>query len=398
MAKQKLNIEPKGFPIAMSEPYKSLKGIGNQFINIPLDLLDEIDNQPFPINEEKVEQIADSIETVGVIEPLIVTENLGRYKILSGRHRYRACQKLGKNEIPCYIKKVTPDVERYILIATNTDRNNEYAPTVYAKAYAEQLELMKKLGKKATVSAIADQNGLSRKQIYRYIRITYLTEDWQKWVDRGIIGMLVAVELSFLSETKQTALYKHLIGTGIAENAISRNIMTVDTAKMIHSVADTISDEEFAENIEKIIFGHYNKNQPVEEVVEPISETETAETVEETPMPKEEKIKKPKDKTVPEKKSAVEEVSEDTEIEETSVAEVSEDTAVEEDTEIEETEVEEIPETDNSDNDFEKIIKGYMLVALHDYGMDCDKETIDELYQRINSSTALDLYNKICQL
>ena len=167
---------------------------------------------------------------------------------------------------------------------------------------------------------------------------------------------------------------------------------------MIHSVADTISDEEFAENIEKIIFGHYNKNQPVEEVVEPVATTET-ETIEETPVPKEEKIEKPKDKTVSEKKSAVEEVAEDTEIEETSVAEVSEDTSVEEDTEIEETEVEEIPDTDTSkDSDFEKIIKGYMLVALHDYGMDCDKDTIDELYQRINSSTALDLYNKVCQL
>ena len=58
MAKQKLNIEPKGFPTAMSEPYKSLKGVGSTFINIPLDLLDEIENQPFPINEEKVEQIA----------------------------------------------------------------------------------------------------------------------------------------------------------------------------------------------------------------------------------------------------------------------------------------------------------------------------------------------------
>ena len=206
MAKQKLNIEPKGFPIAMSEPYKSLKGVGSTFINIPLNLLDEIENQPFPINEEKVEQIADSIETVGVIEPLIVTENLGRYKILSGRHRYRACKKLGKEDIPCYIKNVSEDVARYILIATNTDRNNEYAPTVYAKAYAEQLELIKKLGKKATVSAIAEQNGLSRKQIYRYVRLTYLIEDFQKWVDEDIIRMLSAVELSFLSETKQTAL------------------------------------------------------------------------------------------------------------------------------------------------------------------------------------------------
>ena len=389
MAKQKLTIETKGFPTSIS----GLLGISNQFVNIPLDVIDEIDDQPFPINEEKIEQIADSIENVGVIEPIIVVEKLGRYKILSGRHRYRACKKLGKEDIPCYIKNVSEDVARYILIATNTDRNNEYAPTVYAEAYAEQLELMKKLGKKATVSAIAEQNGLSRKQIYRYVRLTYLIEDFQRWVDKDIIRMLSAVELSFLSETKQTALYKHLIGTGIAESAISRNVLTVETAKKIHSVADTISDEEFAENIEKIIFGHYGTNQtaetvteavePVAETVEPVITTETAETVEETPVPTEKKAEKPK--ATPEKKTPV---AEEKEISyNSSVEDVTDDTEVEEVTETAET----------KDDDFENIIKGYMLIALNDYGMECDKDTIDELYQRVNSSTALDMYNKLSE-
>ena len=391
MAKQKLTIETKGFPTSIS----GLLGISNQFVNIPLDVIDEIDDQPFPINEEKIEQIADSIENVGVIEPIIVVEKLGRYKILSGRHRYRACKKLGKEDIPCYIKNVSEDVARYILIATNTDRNNEYAPTVYAKAYAEQLELMKKLGKKATVSAIADQNGLSRKQIYRYVRLTYLIEDFQKWFDEDIIRMLSAVELSFLSETKQTALYKHLIGTGIAESAISRNVLTVETAKKIHSVADTISDEEFAENIEKIIFGHYGTNQtaetvtevvePVAETVEPVITTETAETVEETPVPTEKKAEK--QKATPEKKTPVAEEKE-----------ISYNSPVEEIADDTEDEVEEVTETaETKDDDFANIIKGYMLIALHDYGMECDKDTVDELYQRINSSTALDMYNKLSE-
>ena len=388
MAKQKLTIETKGFPTSIS----GLLGISNQFVNIPLDVIDEIDDQPFPINEEKIEQIADSIENVGVIEPIIVVEKLGRYKILSGRHRYRACKKLGKEDIPCYIKNVSEDVARYILIATNTDRNNEYAPTVYAKAYAEQLELIKKLGKKATVSAIAEQNGLSRKQIYRYVRLTYLIEDFQRWVDKDIIRMLSAVELSFLSEEKQHALYKHLIGTGIAESAISRNILTVETAKKIHLVADTISDEEFAGNIEKIIFGHYSTDRTVEpaeevieETVEPVTETETAETVEETPVPKEKKAEKPKD--TPEKKTPVAEEKE-----------VSYNSPVEEVADDTEDEVEEVIETaETKDDDFANIIKGYMLIALHDYGMDCDKDTIDELYQRINSSTALDMYNKLSE-
>ena len=380
MAKQKLTIETQGFPTNVS----GFLGIGNQFVKIPLDVIDEIDDQPFPINEEKIEQIADSIENVGVIEPIIVVENLGRYKILSGRHRYRACQKLGKEDIPCYIKNnVSEDVARYILIATNTDRNNEYAPTVYAKAYAEQLELMKKLGKKATVSAIADQNGLSRKQIYRYVRLTYLIEEFQKWVDEDIIRMLSAVELSFLSEMKQTTLYKHLIGTGIAESAISRNILTVETAKKIHSVADTISDEEFAENIEKIIFGHYGTNQTAETVIGDVEPVE--ETVEEIPVPTEKKAEKPK--ATPEKKTPVAEEKE-----------ISYNSPVEEIADDTEDEVEEVTETaETKDDDFANIIKGYMLIALHDYGMDCDKDTIDELYQRINSSTALDMYNKLSE-
>ena len=160
-------------------------------------------------------------------------------------------------------------------------------------------------------------------------------------------------------------------------------------------VADTISDEEFAENIEKIIFGHYGTNQtdetvtevvePVAETVEPVITTETEETVEETPVPTEKKAEKPK--ATPEKKTPVAEEKE-----------ISYNSPVEEIADDTEDEVEEVTETaETKDDDFANIIKGYMLIALHDYGMECDKDMIDELYQRINSSTALDMYNKLSE-
>ena len=123
----------------------------------------------------------------------------------------------------------------------------------------------------------------------------------------------------------------------------------------------------------------------IEETVEPVTETETAETVEETPVPKEKKAEKPKD--TPEKKTPVAEEKE-----------VSYNSPVEEVADDTEDEVEEVIETaETKDDDFANIIKGYMLIALHDYGMDCDKDTIDELYQRINSSTALDMYKKLSE-
>ena len=243
MAK-KFEIQKQGFP-SVADAYNGLLGMdNNRVVNLSISQLDEIDNQPFPINESKVDQIADSIDAVGVLEPVIVAKNGDRYSILSGRHRFRACQKLGKTEIPCFVKDYSADdpTARFILLATNTDRNNEYAPTVYARAYAEQLELLKQLGKKATVSAIAENNNMSRKQIYRYIRLNELITELQEWVDKGIITIEAAVELSFISEEKQRIIFDHINGMNIADNV---------------TVADTLSDDEFSANIEKILFSAY---------------------------------------------------------------------------------------------------------------------------------------------
>lgn len=271
MAKQKLNIQKQGFP-SVSDAYNDILGIksdgiksDNQYVNLPLSLLEEIDNQPFPINESKIEQIADSIENVGVIEPIIVVKDGEKYKILSGRHRFRACKKLGKDDIPCYIKNVQADddIARYIIIATNTDRNNEYKPSVYAKAYAEQLSLMKKLGKKSTVSAIAEQNGLSRKQIYRYIRLTNLIPEMQGLVDDGIISIETAVEFSFLSIEKQSSLYNYI---GSFEKSYISSLLNLSIAKYIRGLE--LNDNKFNEHIQDIVTGRFNK--PVEQItIEP---------------------------------------------------------------------------------------------------------------------------------
>ncbi len=263
MAKPKLNIQKQGFP-SVADAYNDILGIksDNQYVNLPLSLLDEIDNQPFPINESKIEQIADSIDNVGVIEPIIVVKDGERYKILSGRHRFRACKKLGKHEIPCYVKDINADddIARYIIIATNTDRNNAYKPSVYARAYSEQLTLMKKLGKKSTVSAIAEQNGLSRKQIYRYIRLTNLIPEMQALVDDGIISIETAVEFSFLSIEKQSSLYNYV---GSFEKSYISSLLNLSIAKYIRGLE--LSDDEFDEHIQDIVNGKFNKH--VEQII-----------------------------------------------------------------------------------------------------------------------------------
>lgn len=202
----KLNIPIQSIP-TVEDAYNSLIGSkDNTIFNLPLSSLDIIEEQPFPINNEKIEQIAESIGSVGVIEPLIVRKkDGGRYDILSGRHRYKACQKLNMKEIPCFIKSdLSDDMARFILIATNTDRNNEYPPSVYAKAYKEQMELYKKLGKK--LKDIADEQGTNRKQIYRYLRLNSLIPEFLDMVDSEEIAFLAGVELSYFDEESQRAI------------------------------------------------------------------------------------------------------------------------------------------------------------------------------------------------
>ena len=382
MAK-KFEIQKQGFPGSVAAAYNDLLGIrsDSQIVLLPLSQLDEIDDQPFPINDSKVDQIADSIENVGVIEPIIVVKNGERYNILSGRHRYRACQKVGKTEIPCYVKETDETTARYILIATNTDRNNEYSPIVYARAYAEYIDLMKKMGRKAVVNAISEQSGMNRKQIYRYLRLNCLIPKLQKWVEDGVLTIEAAVELSFLSDKKQLAFYNHLNDLGIADNVISRTFK-VDKTKTIRQTAEELSDEEFSANIDKIIFGRYghdSKTETVEAVPEQEPETrpepettipaekEIEEQPEEPasvipfPLPPKEKMGLEAPKTKPEEESAAP------------------------------------ARNSKQENSFEEIVKGYMLLALLEHGINSENISLtqlDAIFDRYTKNEAAEFYRQ----
>ena len=401
MAK-KLEIQRQGFPSGVAAAYNDLLGIksDSQIVLLPLSQLDEIEDQPFPINDSKVDQIADSIENVGVIEPLIVVRNGERYNILSGRHRFRACQKLGKTEIPCYIKDTDETTARYILIATNTDRNNEYSPIVYARAYAEYLDLMKKMGKKAVVNAISEQSGMNRKQIYRYLRLNYLIPELQKWVEKSVLTIEAAVELSFLSDKKQLAFYSHLNNLGIADNVISRTFK-VDKTKTIRQAAEKISDEEFSKNIDKIIFGHYGQeSKPEPETAKdeaapaPIQEQEIVEDIEPETEPEpdiepaEEEIETEKP-PAPVPAPAPKKEKMGLEAPKPDRSETAEDVKT----------APTVKSVKSDSNSFEEIVKGYMLLALLEHGLDSESISLvqlDAVFDRCTKGEAAETYRREC--
>ena len=149
----------------------------------------------------------------------------GRYVLLAGRHRKRACLLNGQKSVKAIIKNETdPDKQRLILLATNNDRNTDYLPSELAFSYAEQSELLKKLGSKSTVSAIAEQNNTNRKAVHRHIRLTYLIKPLLNKVDSGAITVGAGYELSFLSEEQQISLLNFILNNASVCQKIDKDI------------------------------------------------------------------------------------------------------------------------------------------------------------------------------
>lgn len=195
------------------EAYNSLIGAvdDEKIIKLDISLLDEVE-QPFSVNDEKVQDIAKSITKIGLADPIIVRKNeKDRYDILAGRHRVRACKLLGFDKINSVIKDVDDNTARAILLVTNTDRNNEYKPSELAKAYAEYEELIKQLDNKTAVSAqLAERFKTDRKQIYRYKRLNFLIPDLLNMVDDKKLPFLAGVSLSHIDVASQKRLATYL--------------------------------------------------------------------------------------------------------------------------------------------------------------------------------------------
>lgn len=209
------NIGKQSIPTPEDEYNKMFGSSENDKMKITFvspELLDEIKDQPFIFRKEKAEQLVDSVKQVGILEPILVRHKKnGRYDIIAGRHRAAAAKMAELKEVPIIIKEVTVDEAKFILLSTNTDRNNDYSYSELAYAYKEQIELLNKLGNNSTTSKVAENYNTNRKQIYRYIRLTYLSKQLLKMVDTSQIPFTIAVDISYFSFDNQDILFKYLL-------------------------------------------------------------------------------------------------------------------------------------------------------------------------------------------
>ena len=191
----------------------------SKIIEIPLSEIDDAPNHPFKvIVDEDMYKLAESIKENGVIEPAILRKKAdGRYEIVSGHRRRKACEIAGRETLKSEVRNLSYDEAVVMMVESNFQRT-KLLPSELAYSYKMRLDALKRQGKRTDITSspletklrsdekLAEASGNSRAQIQRYIRLTNLISELLEMVDEEKIGFRPAVELSYLSAAEQKLL------------------------------------------------------------------------------------------------------------------------------------------------------------------------------------------------
>ena len=189
---------------------------------IPLEEIDPFPDHPFKVqDDEDMMNLAESIRTNGILTPATVRKkDAGRYELLSGHRRLRACQIAGIPTLRCEIVEMSLDEATIFMVDANFQRS-KILPSEKAFAYKMKLDAMKRQGHRSDLTSspvatklgrsdteLGEMVGESKDQIRRYIRLTELIPEILDMVDDGVIALRPAVELSYIPRLKQGHIWE----------------------------------------------------------------------------------------------------------------------------------------------------------------------------------------------
>ena len=241
--------------------------------DIPLSEIDEFPDHPFKVlMDEDMEQLVESIKRNGVMTPATVRlKEDGRYELISGHRRKKACELAGLETLKCEVKDLTRDEAIIIMVESNLQRS-VILPSEKAFAYKMRLEAMNRQAgrpskenltpmvsdfeKVRTNEKLGNEVGESREQIRRFIRLTELVPEILQMVDEKQIAFRPAVEISYLAEEQQYTLLEAMSyndATPSLAQAIKMKKFNQD-GKLTDEVIQSIMEEEKPNQKEKPAF------------------------------------------------------------------------------------------------------------------------------------------------
>ena len=260
-------------------------------VAIPVEKLRPFAGHPFKVrDDEDMIQLVESVKERGVITPATVRQKEdGRYELISGHRRKRACELAGFDTLRCEVVDLNRDEATILMVESNYQRS-QILPSEKAYAYKMRLEAMKRQGERTdltcdplgdklagtkSVMLLADKSDDSKTQIQRYIRLTNLVPELLDYVDEGRIKMRPAVELSFLDEDSQRDVVDEidLNDATPSHDQTIRMRKFFEEGKLTTEAIQAIMSEEKPNQREKIVLRGDRVRQLIPKNI-PISQTE----------------------------------------------------------------------------------------------------------------------------
>lgn len=237
--------------------------------DIPLSEIDDFPDHPFQVRlDDDMDALVQSVKERGIITPVTLRQKEdGRYEIVSGHRRKKACELAGLETLKCEVKELTRDEAIIVMVESNLQRST-ILPSEKAFAYKMRLEAMNRQGERTDLTfspvgkklrsgvELAENVGDSQSQIYRYIHLTELVPEILQMVDERQIAFRPAVELSYLSEEQQYTLLEAM-GYNDATPSLAQAIKMkkfMQEGKLTDEVIQSIMQEEKPNQKEKPAF------------------------------------------------------------------------------------------------------------------------------------------------
>ena len=234
--------------------------------DIPLSEIDDFPDHPFKVKlDEDMDQLVQSIKERGIITPVTLRpKEDGRYEIVSGHRRKKACELAGFDTVKAEVREMTRDEAIILMVESNLQRS-VILPSEKAFSYKMRLEAMNRQGQRTDLTSgsvvpkfsrdvLGDKAEESGRQVSRYIRLTELIPELLDLVDEGRIAFRPAVELSYLQKEEQGALLEQISyadATPSLAQAIKLKRFSQD-GKLNNEVIESIMSEEKPNQREKI--------------------------------------------------------------------------------------------------------------------------------------------------
>ena len=183
-------------------------------------------NHPFKVlDDEKMDTLVDSIRENGILNPVIVRlDNSGDYEMISGHRRLHAAGIAGLKKVPAIVKEMSDDEAIINMVDANIQRE-EILPSERAFSLKMKMDAVKRQGKRSDLTSdhngpklaaveVGETVGISPTQVKRYIRLTELIPELLDYVDSKKIGLVIAVDLSYLDEQIQKWVYEYYKDNG----------------------------------------------------------------------------------------------------------------------------------------------------------------------------------------